>query len=592
MNMSDVRKAIGCMKRAAKWACCTWLPPVVAAQLALTAAPPANADIYGHWPLNDGQGDIAMDHGPRMENGTIFSFDTDGLGPGGSVWVDDPERGTVLGLGGNTAWVSAGTIPVMDLANDFSWAFWARQPPGQASPANDIILGNRYDTSGTNVDTVPREFIKFTPNRFEYHFNGGGRNDLQYASPESLGYIPSNDQWIHHSVVKDGNTLMYYRNGVLSNTDSLTEAQMSAFPLPFALGGQHGVETWRGYLSDVQLYATALTQDDIQNTVMTGSEVANADLYARYKLDDGTGDMVAGTGTNPGLGIIVNPDDGLGPGGSVWVDDPERGTVLGLGGNTAWVDATELPEMTLDQDFTWNFWARQDPGQASPANDIIIGSRYDIAGQGVDTVPPEWIKFTPNRFEFHLNNSGSGDINYAAGQLGIPSNDQWIHHVVVKDGDQLSYYRNGELANSSTILDPMFTTEPLAFGMGGQNGAETWQGYLSDVYLFDHSLSLAEIMELAGIDVGEGIMGDYNANGTVEQADLDLVLLNWGQSGVPAGWTNDLPDGNIDQAELDGVLLNWGNVAALGSAAGVPEPSTLLLMLVAAGLGIGLVRRE
>lgn len=76
-----------------------------------------------------------------------------------------------------------------------------------------------------------------------------------------------------------------------------------------------------------------------------------------------------------------------------------------------------------------------------------------------------------------------------------------------------------------------------------------------------------------------GISGDYNGNGTVEQADLDLVLLNWGQPGVPAGWTNDLPDGNIDQAELDGVLLNWGNTAALGEA-NVPEPAAWLLALV------------
>jgi hypothetical protein len=99
-------------------------------------------------------------------------------------------------------------------------------------------------------------------------------------------------------------------------------------------------------------------------------------------------------------------------------------------------------------------------------------------------------------------------------------------------------------------------------------------------------------LQLGGEGGGEGIPGDYNGNGTVEQADLDLVLLNWGLPGVPAGWTNDLPEGNIDQAELDGVLLNWGNMQALGSGggAGVPEPSTLLLILVAAGLG--LVRRK
>jgi hypothetical protein len=70
--------------------------------------------------------------------------------------------------------------------------------------------------------------------------------------------------------------------------------------------------------------------------------------------------------------------------------------------------------------------------------------------------------------------------------------------------------------------------------------------------------------------------GDYNGNGVVEQADLDLVLLNWGQAGTPNGWTNDLPEGDIDQEELDGVLLNWGNA---GSVAAVPEPSTLILLV-------------
>jgi hypothetical protein len=80
-----------------------------------------------------------------------------------------------------------------------------------------------------------------------------------------------------------------------------------------------------------------------------------------------------------------------------------------------------------------------------------------------------------------------------------------------------------------------------------------------------------------------GIPGDYNNNGAVEQADLDLVLLNWGQPGVPNGWVNDLPEGNIDQAELDGVLLNWGDMAAagLGNAAGVPEPSAWILAIAA-----------
>jgi probable HAF family extracellular repeat protein len=86
------------------------------------------------------------------------------------------------------------------------------------------------------------------------------------------------------------------------------------------------------------------------------------------------------------------------------------------------------------------------------------------------------------------------------------------------------------------------------------------------------------------------VPGDYNGNGRVEQADLDLVLLNWGDpaSGLPPTWINERPtSGNVDQAELDGVLLGWGDTAArpadgaFGRPLGaIPEPPALMLGLL------------
>jgi hypothetical protein len=88
-------------------------------------------------------------------------------------------------------------------------------------------------------------------------------------------------------------------------------------------------------------------------------------------------------------------------------------------------------------------------------------------------------------------------------------------------------------------------------------------------------------------------VADYDGSGTVEQADLDFVLLNWGAgTGTPpAGWINDLPTGAIDQAELDKVLLNWGRSASQAPLLGaVPEPAALVLALVVTCLACRLVR--
>jgi hypothetical protein len=181
--------------------------------------------------------------------------------------------------------------------------------------------------------------------------------------------------------------------------------------------------------------------------------------------------------------------------------------------------------------------------------------------------------------------------------------------AVTNNGQTMEF--NANTGNSDTFgwthLTPgEYDLTFLTWERGGGAFAEVFTGIGSDVATFlatarllgspaeEFDLFIPVGLQLGGEGGGEGIPGDYNGNGTVEQADLDLVLLNWGLPGVPAGWTNDLPEGNIDQAELDGVLLNWGNMAALGSGggAGVPEPSTLLLILVAAGLAFGWIRRR
>lgn len=84
-----------------------------------------------------------------------------------------------------------------------------------------------------------------------------------------------------------------------------------------------------------------------------------------------------------------------------------------------------------------------------------------------------------------------------------------------------------------------------------------------------------------------GVAGDFNGNGTVENADLTLLLNNWGQAvpPVPAGWVGDQPTGDaIDNSELTALLNNWGSSAGAAASTAVPEPTSILLL--AAGLAI------
>ncbi len=212
--------------------------------------------LVGWWKLDEGDGDVAVDSSGRGVNGTIYNLEG-GLGPGGSVWIEDPERGIVLSFSGDDAagaYVDAGTIPALDLQSEFTWAFWTKQHADQPTiipgSGNDVVLGNRYGGTAS-----PLQFLKFTPGKFEYY-----NEDPDYLMTIDYPDIPAG-QWVHHGGVKEGTTLTYYRNGVKTGTSTLTKTMDEN---PFYMGGDAQGERWRGALSDVRLYERALSGAEIK----------------------------------------------------------------------------------------------------------------------------------------------------------------------------------------------------------------------------------------------------------------------------------------------------------------------------------------
>ncbi|MBN2591302.1 MAG: hypothetical protein JXA96_15665 [Sedimentisphaerales bacterium] len=214
---------------------------------------------FGWWKLNDGQGAIAKDSSGRGKDG-IVNNPKGGLGFDGAVWVNDPECGVVASFNGNDstgAYISAGSIPAMNLENDFTWAFWAKVlTPEDGAGDYDVIIGNRNRPAGWSGQLLGYMFIKFTPTAFEYYSNSN--EGIDYPN---LNVAPESNVWIHHAVVKRANTLTYYRNGVriaasqLANNIDVTN--------PFYIGGDAQVERAACYIHDVKLWSRALTNNEV-----------------------------------------------------------------------------------------------------------------------------------------------------------------------------------------------------------------------------------------------------------------------------------------------------------------------------------------
>jgi Concanavalin A-like lectin/glucanases superfamily len=442
----------------------------------------SQADLLGFWGFNEGSGASVTDSSINDNNGSVFNLDQ-GLGDGGAAWVIDAERGSVISFNGLDvgAYALAGEaiIPVMTLENDFTWSFWAKQAEGNSE--NQIILGNRMSIE--QVDFEPRQFIKFTPTKFEWHTEGNGDDNLDYED------IP-NDVWLHHVVVKTADLLTYYRDGVEAGSQVITQALYDAQPL-FAGGDNQGAagENWAGYIDNIRIYDNALTADLVAALFNAESVGAPAELIGFWEFEEGDGELAADSSGNGNDGTVNNVGNGLGEGGSAWVNDSERESVISSDGTaeSSYVLAgdTIAPVMTLENDFTWSFWAKQAEGNTE--NQIVFGNRMSI--ELVDFEPRQFIKFTPTKFEWHTEGNGDDNLDYE----DIP-NGVWLHHVVVKSANLLTYYRNGEEAASRTIAQTLYDAQPLFFG--GDNQAaegENWAGYIDNARIYNGALTAAEV---------------------------------------------------------------------------------------------------
>lgn len=137
-------------------------------------------------------------------------------------------------------------------------------------------------------------------------------------------------------------------------------------------------------------------------------------------------------------------------------------------------------DTTSATDFSWEVYVKIN---SYVINRIIIGNRY----KAISTESANFIKITPNQFEvngyFITNN--------------VPQ-DQWMHIVVIKEGDRFIYFVNGiKYLDSKTTPERMTLPErPLYIGGDASLGhmIEPTAMKLKYARVYDRALTTEEVL--------------------------------------------------------------------------------------------------
>lgn len=270
--------------------------------------------------------------------------------------------------------------------------------------------------------------------------------------------------------------------------------------------------------------------------------------------------------------------------GATWTNDPSRGQVLSFNGVDSYADAGTIPQQTNSSTFTWSFWAYDQQGAN---NNVIVGNRFSPSGS--DFSPREFIKFTTNQFEWHRNGAAGGSIDHAP----IAQNT-WIHHAIIKDGTSLTYYRNGVIAESSTITGGVNNAQPFYFG--GDQANENWLGRLDDPAIWETALPATSIAGLASgtyTPLSAPTVGGGGGGGSLEtelavNAGTHYFRKSFAYGGNPTRTALTLQllvdDGAV--IYLNGTEVHRENLAAAANSHGSTAQSDIDPALLSGGIPI------
>ena len=320
----------------------------------------------------------------------------------------------------------------------------------------------------------------------------------------------NNGEWYHVAATYDEyggeNNLKVYVNGNLEG-ESTKSGQFSGATGNFAIGSAPGgYEFINGNLDMVRIWNTALTQDQIQENMLSDNALVDDGLLADWKVSSGEGNILYDHSGNGNHGSIE--------GASYSAEIPSIGCTDPYASNfnsDANVDDGSCLGYPDNGQFSLNFDGIDDlvqineplfnPNEFSIAFYIktsVNGKQLFWSGRTITAS-----QHTENSFNFDLNeidNFYTGFFHNDDGQsLWSYQNiyDNNYHQIVVTFKNGLAkHYIDGNLTasndlnfNSINVTDGNFSTIGRGIGQPGVWGARFYEGNIDEIIIFDRSLT-------------------------------------------------------------------------------------------------------
>jgi len=490
------------------------LAPALFVLLAIASG--ASAELVGHWNFEGVTDGIVPDLAGDDDAGIL-------LGGTSIVEVNAPDGGT---------WMAAqfsdvnDQIELVETGNlspgvgPWSYSGWF-QLDGNGGERGNCLYAERGGTG------------KWGPAAIVININPAGELDLffrdiasQNVSGVSSGLGIQNDVWNHVAVVRDGNDITAYLNGQLAweKSGTLGDMNMAGVDANMPLGNyprlgdhpnQDGFWQFSGLMADVRVYNNALTADEVW--ALGGGPALPVGHWNFEDVNDGIVPDVAG---GDDYGIL------LGNTSIVEVNAPGGGTMMAA----QFSDVNDQIELVETGNLSpgvgpWSYsgWFQLDG--IGEGNRCLYGERGGTGKWGPVAIV---IAVNPaGELDLFFRDIASQAVNGVSSGLGI-KNDVWNHLAVVRDGNDITAYLNGQSAFelSGTLYDVNMagvdeTTPEGNYPRLVKHPGLVWtfSGLMADVRIYKDALTAEEVRTLGGglappvghwtfEDVNDGIVPD------------------------------------------------------------------------------------